>query len=623
MRVIPPDHRLSDAPGATGSPTIGKYRIIETIGQGAMGVVYKARDPEIGRDVAIKLLRSMKSSHPQDAADAFKRFRLEARSAGNLRHPNIITIYEANQESDRPYIVMEYIRGEGLDQILARERRLAPERALEIFRQIAAGLDHAHSKGVVHRDIKPSNILIEGASKVLILDFGVASMSKRLAGAVPLPSDDPEIIVGTPAYMSPEQIRNEDLDGRSDLFSFAALAFEALTGKIPFLGDTATGLMRNIVAGKRRPLGQVAPDLPVALEFEFDRAFSIDREKRFATALEFSEALMKAFGMSIHETLRRTDSEKPISLCAKHREHSFESSQSGAQTSPRAQTTTPTAETLWREGSRRVSAEDPFGPRTAPPPQAPKPGAMFQGGTPPVIRLPNVAPSKRSRFGSRLAAEKTALFIVGGLMTPISFCLAFFLLSGSEPESLAVAATTTLTAEIERPAELESELVVPRTEDAPQSLSVPEMSNRQLLGVIVRASAPEQKLLEAITLAAERRLTEFVDASVAPLKHSSASIRYAVIKLLGNTGDRRIVPHLVLSLEDSEERVRVAAARSLAELGDRRALGFLSARYFAESSTEAQSALKRSIEQLSGLPLNEGNLLHHIKSQSSGLRPQS
>ena len=616
MRVVPL-HESNDTPNRAGSPTIGKYRLVETIGQGAMGVVYKARDPEIGRDVAIKVLRSMQSAHPQDAADAFKRFRLEARSAGNLRHPNIIAIFEAHQESDRPYIVMEYIRGEGLDQILTRERRLQPARALAIFRQIAAGLDYAHSKGIVHRDIKPSNVLIEGEDKVYILDFGVASMSKRIAGAIPLPAHDPDIIVGTPAYMSPEQVRNEELDGRSDLFSFAALAFECLTGKIPFLGETATGLMRNIVAGKRRALGSVAPELPVELEFAFDRAFSIPREKRFDTADEFVNSLAQAFGMSDTRNPSNPPDDSPISLRRRDSAKAHQSTEAPLAGEP---VTPVKTESPRNDPPPRSSREDACSPRQNTGPRPLKPGTIFEGGTLPVMAPQrSEEPRKGLRRMPKIHPEKALLLVVVGLITPLTFLITYLLLSENQSGAPNLQSSVL---EIAAPAELESELIVPRVEAAPDSLAVSELSNRQLLGVIMGTTASEQRVLDALTLAADRRIAEFVDASVATLKHPSAGIRFATIKLLGNTADRRIVPHLVVMLEDSDEQVRIATARALAELGDRRALGFLSARYFAEKSKEAQSALKRSIEQLSGLPLTDANLINHIKAQSPRTTPQ-
>lgn len=614
MRIISAQSS-SGAADAARPPTIGKYRIIETIGRGAMGVVYKARDPEIGRDVALKLLRSMESAHPQDAADAFKRFKLEARSAGNLRHPNIITIFEASQEGNRPYIVMDYVKGEGLDQILARERRLSPARTIEILRQIAAGLDHAHQAGVIHRDIKPSNILVEGSNKVFILDFGVASMSRRVSGATPLPEHDSEIIVGTPAYMSPEQVKNEALDGRSDIFSLAGLAFECLTGKIPFQGETATSLMRNIVAGKRRALGSVAPDLPIELEFELDRAFAVDREKRFTTAGALVEALAKAFDMAPQTVATPPTEETPISLAGKSTEGRKRQPSLSEATRIRERIDTATMRSIWRDGGRKIAAsEDVFAPRAQTGDRPLKPGALFEGGAPPVIRKNNLESRPRRILGDRYRREAVILFFVGSIVAPITFFITFLALRGEEAGATAAEPSTESGVVIERPSDLSSELITPRTEEAPESLAVTELNNRQVLGIIVRGSDSERRVLDAITTAFERRIPEFVDAGPFPLKHRNATVRASAAKLLGESGDRRIVPHLVLTLEDSDSNVRTAGARALALLGDRRALGFLSARYLGEEDPAVKPVLKRSIEQLSGLPFNESNLLNDIRN---------
>lgn len=615
MRVVS-SHNSSGAGGTARPPTIGKYRIIETIGRGAMGVVYKARDPEIGRDVAIKLLRSMDTAHPQDAADAFKRFKLEARSAGNLRHPNIITIFEASQEGNHPYIVMEHIQGEGLDQILARERRITPHRTIDILRQIAAGLDHAHRVGVVHRDIKPSNILIDASNKVVILDFGVASMTKRVAGATPLPDHDPEIIVGTPAYMSPEQIRNEELDGRSDLFSLAALAFECLAGKIPFPGETATGLMRNIVAGKRRPLGSVAPELPAALELVFDQAFALDRNQRFPTAGALVEALAKAFDMTSDETAVTTPKEEPLSLAVTASGGRKRQASLSEALRIRDRIDTSKMRSIWREGGEKLVANnDLFAPRPNANPLAPKPGALFEGGTPSIIRKQGPQSASLRTRSDRYRREAIILFFAGCIVAPMTFFLAFLSLRGGDARAVTAESSTQSSITIARPAELESDLIVPRTEDAPIGLAVTELSNRQVLGVIVRGAGSEQRIIAAMTAAAERRIPEFVDAGTFPLKSPSASVRRAAAKLLGETGDRRIVPHLVVTLEDTDAGVRVESARALANLGDRRSLRFLSVQYLAERDAAVKSALRRSIEHLSGLPFNEADLMRNIQSE--------
>lgn len=591
MRVVPLNG-LADSSAPDTPTTLGKYRILEKIGRGAMGVVYRARDPEIGRDVALKHLRSLRSDHPQDAAEAFKRFRLEARAAGNLRHPNIITVFDASQEGDHPFIVMEYITGEGLDRIIDREHRLAPARLLPILRQIGAGLDYAHERGVVHRDIKPSNILIDAHDHAFILDFGVASMIRRTGGIVSEQGSEPEEIVGTPAYMSPEQIKNETLSAKSDLFGFAALTFECLTGHIPFRGENATALMRQILASKRRPIGEVAPYLPAKLETIFDRAFALDPHARFENARSFVNAVDETISMSPLNT--KSSPEIPLSFAGKATRRGGNASTIIA---PHSSGNTAAAPSPWRERPSEIANEDMYAPRPAATPKKITPGSIFAGGEPSPMRKatgPSVAKRTIGRrrldlrmligiFGGALLAPLLT-FVIWGTMKPL------FDTPTTPPDSRAAASTTV------------SELEPPRTEEANPGVPVHELNNRQILGILTRGTDSETRIVEALNAAGERRIAEFVNASVHPLRHSSYAVRLATIKLIGASGDRRIVPTLGLSLDDPEATVRAAAARALAQLGDRRALTLMLTQYANEPDEDVKAALKRAYEQLSGLP---------------------
>ena len=217
--------------------TVGRYEIIGELGRGAMGVVYKAKDPTIGRTVALKTMRL--DTHGLDSGELLRRFQNEARAAGLLNHPNIVTIYDAGEQDGMFYIAMEFIEGTTLQGLLAEKHLLASEEAVQIAREIAKGLDYAHSNGIVHRDVKPANIMITAQGAVKIMDFGIAKAGGSMTSTGQ--------VLGTPNYMSPEQVKGRPLDGRSDLFSLGVLLYEMLTGEKPFIGQNVTTIIYKIV----------------------------------------------------------------------------------------------------------------------------------------------------------------------------------------------------------------------------------------------------------------------------------------------------------------------------------------------------------------------------------------
>src|SRR5579871_2756705 len=217
--------------------TVGRYEITGELGRGAMGVVYKALDPTIGRTVALKTMRL--DVHGLDAQEMVRRFQNEARAAGVLNHPNIVTIYDAGEQDGIFYIAMEFIEGTTLHELLAEKRVLATEEVLQYTRQISRGLDYAHSNGIVHRDIKPANIMITANGTVKIMDFGIAKSGGQVTNTGQ--------VLGTPNYMSPEQVKGRALDGRSDLFSLGVILYEMLTGEKPFVGQNVTTIIYKIV----------------------------------------------------------------------------------------------------------------------------------------------------------------------------------------------------------------------------------------------------------------------------------------------------------------------------------------------------------------------------------------
>jgi predicted Ser/Thr protein kinase len=216
---------------------VGRYEITGELGRGAMGVVYKAQDPTIGRTVALKTMRL--DGHGIESAELVRRFQNEARAAGLLNHPNIVTIYDAGEHEGIFYIAMEYIEGTTLDQLLAQRQMLDSDEVVRISREICKGLDYAHAHGIVHRDVKPANIMITARGSVKIMDFGIAKAGGSMTSTGQ--------VLGTPNYMSPEQVRGKSLDGRTDLFSYGVVLYEMLTGEKPFVGQNVTTIIYKIV----------------------------------------------------------------------------------------------------------------------------------------------------------------------------------------------------------------------------------------------------------------------------------------------------------------------------------------------------------------------------------------
>jgi serine/threonine-protein kinase len=268
----------------------GRYLIVDQLGRGAMGVVYKARDPQIDRVVALKTV-SLMGLEPEEQEEFLTRFRCEAQAAGRLHHPGIVTVFDVgeDEESHEPYIVLEYVAGESLSRILSREKKLPLPKALLWAEELADALDYAHAQGVVHRDIKPANILIGEDGHAKIADFGIAKLNMAHFTL-------PGRVLGTPAYMAPEQLAGEGVDNRSDLFSLGVILYSMVTGHSPFTGNSATTVCFKVVNREPMPASSLDLELPRALDGVITRAMAKDPTERFQRGAEFADALRELRG---------------------------------------------------------------------------------------------------------------------------------------------------------------------------------------------------------------------------------------------------------------------------------------------------------------------------------------
>lgn len=264
---------------------IGRYEVVAELGRGSMGAVYKARDPQIGRTVAIKIILTANLS--ADALEQYKqRFVREAQAAGQMSHPGIVTIHDiAEDASGQPFLVMEFIEGIALDRLLVPgAERMPLDRCLDIGIQVAEALEYAHRRGVVHRDVKPANILLTNDGHAKIADFGIA----KLAGVQLTQTGQ---MMGTPAFMSPEQFSGGAVDARSDLFSLGAMLYWMMTGEKPFGGESLTVVSFRVVYTDPIPATRVDPALPHELEAVLSRCLAKNPADRYASCRELSEDL--------------------------------------------------------------------------------------------------------------------------------------------------------------------------------------------------------------------------------------------------------------------------------------------------------------------------------------------
>lgn len=272
-------------------PMLGRYQVQKELGMGAMGIVYLGADPKINRTVAIKTMALSQEFEEDELEDVKARFFREAETAGRLNHPNIVTIYDAGEEHDLAYIAMEFLKGKDLAPFTKKGKLLPIGKVIEITLKCASALDYAHGQNVVHRDIKPANVMYDPESEsIKITDFGIARItdsSKTKTG----------MVLGTPSYMSPEQLAGKKVDGRSDLFSLAVMLYQMLTGSLPFQAESMATLMYKITNDPHPRIREMNAALPEEFEAFFDKALAKDAAERYQSGAEMA--------VGLKETIRR------------------------------------------------------------------------------------------------------------------------------------------------------------------------------------------------------------------------------------------------------------------------------------------------------------------------------
>ncbi len=282
--VEPSSRTVAVAPNGHSPAMLGRYKVLKELGRGAMGVVYLGKDPTIQRFVAIKTMRLDEIDDEEQLQNFKARFFREAESTGRMSHPNIVTIYDAGEEQNLGFIAMELLEGTPLKQYARKPNLLPPKDVLLMLATVADALDYAHQQGVVHRDIKPANIMITKDQTVKVMDFGIAKMASSS-------KTQTNIVLGTPTYMSPEQIAGKKVDGRSDIFSLGIVLFELLAGQPPFTADNLSALLFTIAHNPHPSIHTIRKDLPPMVQEILDRALQKELPQRYRRAAEFAHDL--------------------------------------------------------------------------------------------------------------------------------------------------------------------------------------------------------------------------------------------------------------------------------------------------------------------------------------------
>jgi predicted Ser/Thr protein kinase len=391
-------------PGAAPEPTeiAARYQVIKKLGAGAFGTVYKAKDKILGRMVAIKTIRLEGLAAAGTSLDELMdRFKREAQVSAQLKHPNIVTIYDIGEAGGVSYIAMEFIDGVGLDRVIATGGQLTLERATVLGAQVADALDFAHKNGVVHRDIKPANIMVEAGDRVKVTDFGIAKVMESGDHLTMTGS-----LLGTPSYMSPEQAKGAALDGRSDLFAVGCILYEMMAGKKAFRGESITGLIFKIITEEPPPLREMDPDVPEEMVRIIARALAKTADARYQTGRELAEDLLSLTRAGTTPTLRQS-------------EMATAAGGAGPMSSPTLLTPATVKGAAVTMGGAYGQDAGPtrIAPRPAAAPPPPPPPSAQVPPLPPVPHraAPARAPASRSNAGLMIALVAGGLFLMVGL----------------------------------------------------------------------------------------------------------------------------------------------------------------------------------------------------------------
>ncbi|MDX1632050.1 MAG: protein kinase [Thermoanaerobaculia bacterium] len=395
---------------------LGRYRILRRLGAGAMGEVYLAEDPQIERKLALKTVRIL-SRQTVDTEELEARLLREAKAAGRLVHSHVVTLFDAGEAEGLFYLAFEYVDGPDLSQRMKSPPPLTLGQILRIGRQAAEGLQAAHRREIVHRDIKPSNLLLDSEDRIKISDFGIAKMVGQKTELTQTGS-----VIGSPHYLSPEQVRGEELDGRSDLFSLGVVLYELLTRRRPFEGDTITTLVYQILSRDPTPIGEVVPDLPVEVQEIVDRLLEKDREDRFESAAQLARAL------------RRCEESIPAEILAAPPAPSREAEETRVLEEEAGGAGTGEAE---KGATAPTVVQAPPGPKAPVPPEAPPPppDAGAEGGSgetpgavpPPPPPEPSVspqAPERRRESDVASAGPPSRRGLLVGLLLTLTLAIA-------------------------------------------------------------------------------------------------------------------------------------------------------------------------------------------------------
>ena len=390
---------MSQSKAAVSEPSeiAGRYQVVKKLGAGAFGTVYKAKDKILGRMVAIKTIRlEGLAAAGASLEELVQRFKTEAQVSAQLKHPNIVTIYDIGETDGTSYLAMEFIDGVGLDRVIASAGRIPLERAASLGAQVADALDFAHRNSVVHRDIKPANIMVEAGDRVKVTDFGIAKVTNSGEHLTITGS-----LLGTPSYMSPEQAKGAELDGRSDLFAVGCVLYEMLAGKKAFRGDSITGLIFKIITEEPQPLREMEPTLSDEAVRIITKALTKSPEGRYQSGRELADDLLALTRAGSMPTLRQSETPTagvPATMLL--------GGPPGRPESPTMQA----APTAVSPPPTQVAAPPPTRPSVPPPPRVSPPPPR------PAAARPAVAAARTSsRSGLWIGLAAAALVVLGAV----------------------------------------------------------------------------------------------------------------------------------------------------------------------------------------------------------------